>query len=99
MRIALTVAVSAALLAGLNSHAEANKACISKASEALPRVAGLMIKKSRTRPVPAVILASWRGQSHPIIIDVDFVAAGEEKTYSYMCVVTHGSAFVQRTMN
>ena len=99
MRVALTVAVSAALLVALNGHAEANKACTSKATEALPRVAGLVIKKSRTRPVPAAILASWRGQSQPIIIDVDFVAAGEAQTYSFMCVITQGSAFVQRTMN
>jgi hypothetical protein len=33
------------------------------------------------------------------MIDVDFEAAGEAQTYSYMCVVTKGSAFVQRTMN
>jgi hypothetical protein len=99
MRIALTVAASAALLVALNGHAEANKTCISKATEALPHIAGLVIKKSRARSVPPAILASWRGQSQPIIIDVEFVAAGEAQTYSYMCVVTQGSAFVQRTMN
>ena len=96
--IALTVAASAALLIALNGHAQANKTCISKATEALPHLDGLVIKKSRTRPVPAAILASWKGQSQPIMIDLD-VAAGEGQTFSYMCVVTHGSAFVQRTMN
>jgi hypothetical protein len=99
MRIALTIAVSSALLVALNSHAEANKTCVSKATEALPHIAGLVIKKSRARPVAAAILATWKGQTRPIIIDVDFVAAGEAQTYSYLCVVTQGSAFVQRTMN
>ena len=61
MRIALTVAVSAALLAALGGHAQANQTCISKATEALPRIAGLVIKKSRTRPVPAAILSTWKG--------------------------------------
>jgi hypothetical protein len=65
----------------------------------LPRIAGLVVKKSRTRPVPPAILASWKGQSRPIIIDVDVETPGEAQTYSYMCVVTQGSAFVQRTMN
>ncbi|MGZ5870586.1 MAG: hypothetical protein ACXWKP_00555 [Bradyrhizobium sp.] len=95
----MTVAISAALLVVLNGHAEAAKTCLSKAAEALPRVTGLVVKKSRTRPVPPAILSSWKGQSRPVIIDVDFEAAGEALTYSCMCVVTQGSAFVQRTMN
>jgi hypothetical protein len=99
MRSALTVAVSAALMMVLCGGTEAGKTCISKATEALPRIAGLVVKKSRTRPVSQAILASWKGQSRPIIIDVDVEAAGEAQTYSYMCVVTQGSAFVQRTMN
>jgi hypothetical protein len=99
MRTAMTVAVSAALMLVLNGRADAGATCISKATEALPRIAGLVVKKSRTRPVSPAILASWKGQSRPIIIDVDVEAAGEAQTYSYMCVVTQGSAFVQRTMN
>lgn len=99
MRTAMTVAVSAALMVVLNTRAEAGKTCISTATEALPRIAGLVVKKSRARPVPPAILASWKGQSRPVIIDVDTEAAGEAQTYSYMCVVTKGSAFVQRTMN
>jgi hypothetical protein len=91
--------VSVALLVALNSHAEANKTCISKATEALPHIAGLVIKKSQARSVSPAILASWRGRAQPIIIDVEFVAAGEVQTYSFMCVVTQGSAFVRRTMN
>ncbi len=99
MRTAITVAVSAVLIVILLGRAEAGKTCISKATEALPRIVGLVVKKSRTRPVSPAILASWKGQSRPIIIDVDVETAGEAETYSYMCVVTQGSAFVQRTMN
>ena len=99
MRIAITVTVLAALSVALNGHAEAGQTCISKATGALPRIVGLVVKKSRTRPVPPEILATWKGQSRPVIIDVDVVDSGEAQTYSYMCVVTQGSAFVQRTMN
>jgi hypothetical protein len=99
MRTAMTIAVWAVLLVVLNGGVEAASTCISKATEALPRIAGLVVKKSRTRPVPPAILATWRGQARPVIIDVDFEAAGEAQTYSYMCVVTQGAAFVQRTMN
>ena len=98
MRIAVIFVVSALLAAG-SSRAEAASTCISKATEALPRISGLVVKKSRTRPVSPTILSTWRGQSKPVIIDVDFEAAGEAQTFSYMCVVTQGSAFVQRTMN
>ena len=98
MRIAVMFAVSAMLVA-ISGRSEAADACISKATEALPRISGLVVKKSRTRPVSPTILSTWRGQSKPVIIDVDFEAAGEAQTYSYMCVVTQGSAFVQRTMN
>jgi hypothetical protein len=99
MRTAVIVAVSATLLVVLDGRAEAGNTCISKATEALPRIVGLVVKKSRTRPVSPAILASWKGQSRPIIIDLDVEAVGEAQTYSYMCVVTQGSAFVQRTMN
>ena len=99
MRIAITVAALAALSLIPSGRSEAGQTCISKATEALPHIAGMVVKKSRTRPVPPEILATWKGQSHPIIIDVDVVDSGEAQTYSYMCVITQGSAFVQRTMN
>ena len=98
MRIAVIFAVSA-LLAAESGRAEAASTCISKATEALPRISGLVVKRSRTRAVSPTILSTWRGQSKPVIIDVAFEAAGEAQTYSYICVVTQGSAFVQRTMN
>jgi hypothetical protein len=99
MRIAITAAVLAALSMIPIGHAAAGQTCLSKATEALPRIVGLVVKKSRTRPVPPAILATWKGQSRPVIIDVDVEDSGEAQTYSYMCVVTQGSAFVQRTMN
>ena len=99
MRTALTVVVSAALLGALSGLAQANQTCISKAAEALPHISGLAIKKSRVRSVPATILATWKGKTRPIIVDVDTVAGGDSQTYSYMCVITQGAAFVQCTMN
>src|SRR6476469_5953265 len=78
------------------ARVEAGNACILKATESLPRIPGLVIKKTRTRPVPAEILATWKGQERPIIVDVDIVATGAEETYSYLCALTKGSAYVRR---
>ena len=89
----------AGLLTALCGRAEAGKTCIASATETLQRISGLVIKKSRTRPVSPAILATWKGQSKPIMLDVDVEMEGDVLTYSYMCVVTQGSAFVQRTMN
>ena len=99
MRIKSIAIVLAALLVASDGHAKANQPCISKATAALPHLAGLVVKNSRTRPVSAAILATWKGQTRPVIVDVDFVAVGGEDTYSYLCVITQGSAFVQRTIN
>jgi hypothetical protein len=99
MRTLTMLAVSTALLVTLDGRAEAGKTCISTATEALPKITGLVVKRSRTRPVPPTILASWKGQSKPIMVDVDIETPGAAQTYSYLCVVTQGSAFVQRTMN
>jgi hypothetical protein len=95
----IVVAASMMLFATASSHAEDNRACISKATETLPHIVGLVVKKTRTRPVPPAILATWQGQTRPIIVDVDTVAAGTEETYSYMCVLTKGSAYVRRVMS
>jgi hypothetical protein len=96
MRIKTAIAASVMLLATANSRAEDNKACVLKATATLPRISGLVIKKTRTRPVPAGTLATWQGQTRPIIVDVDIVAAGAEESYSYMFVLTKGSAYVRR---
>jgi hypothetical protein len=99
MRITSIAIYLAALLVAPNGYANGDQPCISKAKQALPQIAGLIVKNSRTRPVPAAILATWKGQARPIIVDVDFIAAGEADSYSYLCVITQGSAFVRRTMN
>jgi len=95
----IALAVSVTLLATASSRAEDNKACISKATETLPHISGLVIKKTRTRPVPAAILATWQGQIRPIIVDVDTVVRDEQQTYSYMCVLTKGAAYVRRVVS
>jgi hypothetical protein len=98
MRTALiVVTASAVLLVLLGGPAEANKACIAKATAALPSIVGLVVKKSQVRPVPPAILATWRGQAKPVIVDVDITTQGAQETYSYICVITQGSVFVQRT--
>jgi hypothetical protein len=98
MRAKIAIAASIMLLATASSRAEDNRACISKATEALPHISGLVIKKTRTRPVPAAILATWQGQTRPIIVDVDTVLGDERQTYSYMCVLTRGAPYVRRVM-
>src|SRR5262245_46538958 len=98
MLIKIAVAASLTLVATA-SRAEGNEACIRKATETVPRVSGLVIKKARTRPVPPSILATWQGQARPIIVDVDIVATGVEETQSYICVMTKGSAHVRRVMS
>ena len=97
MRITIALATLVVLVATA-SRAEDNKACILKANEALPHIAGLEVRKTRTRPVPAEIMATWRGQTRPIMVDVDIVAAGAAETYSYICVLTNKTAFVRRVM-
>jgi hypothetical protein len=99
MRNLAALVVSAALFAVFNDGAAAGKTCIASVTEALPKITGLVVKRSRTRPVPPTILATWKGQSKPVMIDVDVETADDAQTYSYMCVITQGSAFVQRTMN
>jgi hypothetical protein len=99
MRTKIALATLALLLATADGHAEDNRACILKATEALPHISGLLVKKTRTRPVPPEIMATWRGQTRPVMVDVDIVAAGAAETYSYICVLTNKTAFVRRVMS
>ena len=91
--------ISVTLLLASECRGGVTHPCIPKATEALPRIAGLVIKQTRVRPVSAQMQSTWKGQSRPIIVDVDFVAGGVGEQYSFLCVVTKGSALVQRTMN
>jgi hypothetical protein len=99
MHLRMALAAAVMLVATEGGQAADNKACVRKATEALPRILGLVIKTTRTRPVPTAILTTWQGQVRPIMVDVDIVAAGAEETYSYMCVLTKGSAYVRRVMS
>ena len=99
MRNFAILVMAAALLVAFSSRVDAGKTCIASATEALPKMTGLVVKRSRTRPVAQAILATWKGQSKPVMIDVDVETEGDAQTFSYMCVITQGSAFVQRTMN
>ena len=99
MRVRIAIAVSAMLLATASGRAEDSKACVTKATATLPQIAGLVVKKTRTRPAPPEILATWQGQARPIMVDVDTVTPGAAETYSYICVLTKGSAFVRRVMS
>jgi hypothetical protein len=73
------------------------KLCILKATENLPNIAGIQIKTSRVRPMPADQLANWKGQSKPIIVDIETVAHGHGEMYSYICASSpSGQPFVQR---
>ena len=98
MRYLTIWAASAAVLAASASEVQAGKTCIASATEALPKVTGLVVKKSRTRPASPSVLSSWKGQSKPVMIDLEVVTEGDAQVYSYLCVVTQGSALVQRTM-
>jgi hypothetical protein len=98
MRSKIAIATSVFFLANASAQAVDNKACLLKATQALPSISGLVIKKTGSRPVPAATLATWQGQARPIIVDLNIVAAGVEEIYSYMCVMTNGVAFVRRVM-
>jgi hypothetical protein len=99
MRIVWIVVASTVLAAASISSAKTNQPCVPKAIGAIPHIAGLVVKQTRIRPVSAEVLTTWKGQSRPVIVDVDVVEDGTQETLSYLCAVTQGSAFVQRTMN
>ena len=82
MRIRIALAVSAMLLATANSRADDSKAWISKATATLPHISGLVVKKSRIRPVPPAILATWQGQTRPIMVDLDTSRRARRKPIS-----------------
>jgi hypothetical protein len=75
------------------------KLCVLKATQALPKIAGLQVKKSGARSMPPQQLANWKGQSKPIIVDLYTDAPGVSERYSYICASSPtGTAFVQRIL-
>ena len=88
------------LLLSIGSCAAADQArtCIAKAMQALPKINGLQVKKASVRPMPPEHMANWKGQSKPIIVDIDANAFGVNERYSYLCAQSPaGAVFVQRT--
>jgi hypothetical protein len=80
--------------------ADRARSCIVKATESLPKIAGLQVKKSGTRSMAPEQLANWKGQSKPIIVDIDIVATGIVERYTYICASSPtGAAFVQRILD
>jgi hypothetical protein len=76
-----------------------SKACVLRATEALPKIAGIQVKRSGTRPMSPEQLANWKGQSKPLIVDIDTATPGVTQRYSYLCAGgSAGSAMVQRIM-
>jgi hypothetical protein len=69
-------------------------ACILKAAETLPKIAGMQIGKSRVQEMPSP--AGWQW-GPPIKVEVDWTAAGVASTWAYLCTVgDSGNAVVQR---
>jgi hypothetical protein len=94
-------AAVALLLSALDGlAADQARSCIAKATEALPKINGLQVKKSSIRPMAPEHLANWKGHSKPIIVDIEVNALGVNERYSYLCAFSPaGAAFVQRTTN
>ena len=79
--------------------ADTTRSCVLKATEALPKVAGLRVKKSGARSMPPQQIANWKGQSKPIIVDLYTEAPAVSERYSYICASSPtGTAFVQRIL-
>lgn len=84
------------LLSIVAVHAEpsASAACIIESSSYLPRVPGLVIKSTGTRPAAPI-----QGASSTTLVDVDFVAAGQAARWTFLCALTPNGAIVQRVAN
>jgi len=101
MRISpIAVALALGLIATSASAAGDQKTqCVLRATEALPKLAGLKVARSGTRPMPAEQLANWKGQSKPIIVDIDVGTPDFNERYSYVYASgPTGGTFVQRVV-
>lgn len=76
-----------------------DKACILKAAELLPRIAGLSIEESTIRPVPEKYMADFKSDQKPVLVDIKINAAGQKDTYSYLCLMAGSRPLVQRVVN
>ena len=98
MRAPLVIGI-AMLVPVAGSAADTSRACIMKATAMLPRIAGLQVMAAKTRPMSQSQLANWKGQSKPIMVDLDTVANNVSERYSYVCASERsGAVFVQRVL-
>ncbi|MEY9239158.1 hypothetical protein ABIF68_006778 [Bradyrhizobium japonicum] len=87
------LSMSPALAAGSNEQA-----CVLKAADTLPKIAGMKIGKSRTTTMQAP--NNWPGSGPPLRVDIEWTAAGQAATWAYLCAVDGaGNARVQRLAN
>lgn len=81
------------------SFPEARRACALKAAEALPKIAGLDIKTTRTRTIELSPTQKWNEPVPPIRVELDIAAAGQSATYAYFCGYSSVGAIIQRLAN
>jgi hypothetical protein len=73
-------------------------ACIIKVAEAVPKIAGMRIGKSKTTDQPAP--PNWPSPHPPVRVEIDWSAAGQSQKWFYLCAVNaSGTAVVQRLAN
>jgi hypothetical protein len=73
-------------------------ACIIKAADTLPNIAGMKIGKRKTTDQPAP--PNWPSSSPPIRVEIDWSAAGQSQKWFYLHAVNaSGTALMQRLAN
>lgn len=94
----MRVFIATIALVVLASPAAADdKTCILAAAERLPRIAGLQIKETKTRPIPDDMRAKWTaGGDLPVLVDVRYDAAGVSDTATYLCAIAAGRPLITK---
>lgn len=92
LRTALRVVLVTTLGAGtaVATTGQFEKPCIMAAAEYLPRVPGIDIQASRTKPLPAEITAKLDQSIYHAIVELDAKAAGIAETYRFVCSAAAG---------
>lgn len=61
------------------------KPCILAAAQYLPRITGIDIKESRTKPLPAEIKRQLDQSLYHTVVEIDAKAAGIDETFRFVC--------------
>lgn len=89
------ILLATALIAGQAKADPVASACVIKAAETLPKIAGMKIGKSATEAVAAP--PGWSLPSPPTRVVISWEAAGQAQRWAYLCAVdSSGNARVQR---